>query len=129
MAAGGIAAVFRWPLSGTELLIAISVLGLGLAIAFDGRLAWPIPAFATILFGLAHGSAHGVEMPKAADATSYVAGFLVTTAGLHVTGAVGGLLTLERSNGRTWLRLAGVAIGVVGMLLLLCFTDRADAST
>src|SRR5262249_7386140 len=94
MAIGGMAALRGWPPPGTEILIAASVLGLGLAIALDRRFAWPVAALATALFGLAHGSAHGSEMPRTADAASYVIGFLVTTAGLHVAGAAGGLLLL-----------------------------------
>src|SRR5262245_51982348 len=64
MAIGSIAALRGWPLPGTEILIAASVLGLGLAIALDRRFAWPVAAVATALFGLAHGSAHGSEMPS-----------------------------------------------------------------
>jgi urease accessory protein len=119
MAIGGMAALRGSPLTGTEIAIASSLLGLGLAIALDRRFAWPVAAFATALFGLAHGSAHGSEMPHTADAATYVTGFLITTAGLHVAGAAGGLLLLEHASGRGWLRLAGAATTVAGVLLAL----------
>ena len=127
MAIGGIAPLRGWPLPGTEILIAASVLGLGLAIALDRRFAWPVAAFATALFGLAHGSAHGSEMPRMADTASYVIGFLMTTAGLHVAGAAGGLLLLERVRGRGWLRLAGAVTSVAGLLLAFVVVDRWEA--
>src|SRR5262245_54544235 len=127
MAIGGMAALRGWPLPGTESLIAASVLGLGLAIALDRRFAWPVAALATALFGLAHGSAHGSEMPRMADTASYIIGFLVTTAGLHVAGAAGGLLLLERVRGRGWLRLAGAATSVAGLLLAFVVVGRWEA--
>ena len=40
-----------------------------------------------------HGAAHGVEAPAGAG-LSYVVGFLVTTAGLHVAGLAGAGLLL-----------------------------------
>jgi urease accessory protein len=127
MAIGGMAALRGSPLTGTEIAIASSVLGLGLAIALDRRFAWPVAAFATALFGLAHGSAHGSELPRTADAASYVIGFLVTTAGLHVAGAAGGLLLLEHARGRGWLRLAGAATTVAGLLLAFVVARGLEA--
>jgi hydrogenase/urease accessory protein HupE len=47
----------------------------------------------------------------------YALGFAVSTAGLHVLGALTGLLALCRREGHTRLRWAGVAIGLAG----LCF--------
>jgi urease accessory protein len=127
MAIGGMAALRGSPLPGTEIVIASSVLGLGLAIALDRRLAWLVAALATALFGLAHGAAHGSEMPRTADAASYVIGFLVTTAGLHVAGAAGGLLLLEHARGRGWLRLAGAATTVAGVLLAFVVARGSEA--
>jgi len=118
MALGSVAGVQQWPITGTESAIALSVLGLGGAIAMQTRLAWPIAAVATMLFGMAHGYAHGAEMPQAADMASYVAGFLVTTAGLHVTGAIAGLLMLEQFHGRIGLRAAGAAVALAAMALM-----------
>ena len=117
MAIGGMAALRGAPLPGTEIVTASSVFGLGLAIALERRFAWPVAVLATALFGLAHGSAHGSEMPRTADSASYVIGFLVTTAGLHVAGAAGGLLLLEQARGQGWLQLAGAATTVAGLLL------------
>ena len=118
MAAGSLAAIWNIAFAATEAMIALSVLALGVAIALDRRPALPIAALATALFGLAHGWAHGSEIPQTADTSAYVVGFLVTTAGLHVAGAVGGLLLLERRHGRRWLRAAGIATAIAGVGLL-----------
>ena len=58
-----------------------------------------------------------IEIVKAADKAGYVTGFLVTTAGLHVVGATAGLIVLEQARGRTWLRLAGAATAMTGVVL------------
>lgn len=114
MAAGSLAAQCHFAFPATEAVIALSLFALGIAIALDRRPAMPIAALATALFGLAHGWAHGAEIPHTADTPTYVAGFLTTTAGLHVAGAAGGLLLLERHNGRRWLRSAGIVIAIAG---------------
>jgi len=71
------------------------------------------------LFGICHGYAHGAEMPGSEQVGSYAAGFLITTVGLHLVGAIGGLLLLESKRGKRWLGLAGVTIAVVGVYLLV----------
>jgi urease accessory protein len=121
MALGGFAAFSGWVFAGTELAIAFSVLGLGLAIAVETRLAWPLAAVTTMLFGAAHGYAHGIEIPHTTSKASYVAGFMATTAGLHLVGAVAGLLVLEQPHGRTLLCLAGTATSAAGIALVFGF--------
>jgi urease accessory protein len=106
-------------LTGTEFGIALSVLLLGIAIALERRTALWIAAIGVGLFGVCHGYAHGSEMPGSEHIGTYAAGFLITTAGLHLVGAVGGLLLLESQRGKRWLGLAGVTIAVVGAYLVL----------
>jgi urease accessory protein len=117
MGLGGIMALRGSPLPGTESIIAFSVIALGLAIAIDRTVAGPAAAMATAMFGLAHGSAHGGEAPLVVDPLSYVVGFVVATAGLHVLGAVAALLLLERSNGQMLLRGPGLATAIAGAVL------------
>ena len=119
MAAGGVAGLLHWTIAGTELLIALSVLGLGLAIALESRLWLPIALALVAVFGLAHGYAHGSAMPTAEGRIANVAGFLATTAGLHIVGAVAGLLALEHPSGRTWLRSSGALTAVAGVAFLV----------
>mgnify|MGYP000231982526 FL=1 len=51
----------------------------------------------------------------AADLTSYIVGFLATTAGLHVAGLVGGQLLLDARNGSTTLRVMGTVSTAAGI--------------
>lgn len=117
MAIGSAVGVQRHPVDGIEAWIALSVLALGIAIAVHKRLAWPVAAAASLVFGLAHGYVHGLEMPDTAP-LGYAAGFLATTAGLHVAGAVAGLLLLEENAGHRWLRAGGALIAAAGGVLL-----------
>jgi len=118
MALGSWAGFQQWPVPAAESVVALSVLALGGAIALQTRIAWAVASLAALLFGLAHGYAHGAEMPLAADGLGYAAGFLLTTAGLHVAGAVAGLLVLDQANGRQWLRGGGASVATAGVLLL-----------
>jgi urease accessory protein len=118
MACGGALGLAGIALPGTEIGIALSVLMLGLAIATRTRLSLVFAMGATCLFGLCHGYAHGLEMPRAADALSYGAGFLATTAALHVFGAVGAMLIMAQQRGALALRLSGLAAAGAGAMFL-----------
>lgn len=98
--------------------IVISVLILGVLIAAALRL--PLSASAAIvgLFALFHGHAHGAEMPAALSGVSYGAGFILTTAVLHVTGILLGL-SLQKSARFQTVRFAGAAIAAGGVFLLI----------
>jgi urease accessory protein len=115
MAIGGAIGLERVVLTGTEAGIAVSILCLGIAICCEGRLAIPLASLAVAVFGSCHGYAHGYEMPLTQDKLSYVVGFLTTTAGLHLAGAVGALLLLERPTGNVALRVCGAMAGFAGM--------------
>jgi urease accessory protein len=119
MAIGATLGMGHVGLTGTEFGIALSVLLLGSAIALERRTVLWIAAIGVGLFGVCHGYAHGAEIPSSEHLTSYAAGFLITTVGLHLVGAIGGLLLLESKRGKRWLGLAGVTIAVVGVYLLV----------
>jgi urease accessory protein len=118
MAAGGVLGFQQMTIPGTELAISFSVLALGAAIALGSKLSLLVAAVAVALFGLSHGYAHGHEIPASQVRWQYAAGFLATTAALHVIGAVGGLLLLESKNGKVLLRLAGTATAFAGTAFL-----------
>ncbi len=98
--------------------IALSVVVLGLAVAFQWKL--PVAAASALvgLFAIFHGHAHGSEMPVDASGVAYAVGFMLATASLHVAGiglgvAVGRIgarsrLALQASGGG--MALAGVAL-------------------
>lgn len=96
-------------LIGGEFLIALSVGALGLALLLARP--WPTYGAAAVaaFFGLAHGHAHGLEMPQAAGAIAYGSGFIISTALLHGAGLLIGTLLLKTSR-PLWLRLSGGGI-------------------
>jgi urease accessory protein len=98
-----------------EGLILASVVVLGLLLL--GGVALPaLPgALLLALFALAHGHAHGGEMPAQAVAACYAAGFMVATASLHAIGI--GLAVSAGDRRRRAVRGAGAVIALAGALL------------
>ena len=104
-----------------ELGIALSVVVLGLAIAFPLK----VPALAAValvgFFAVFHGYAHGVEMPAAASALPYAVGFIGATALLHAVGlSLGLLFGLEgRRLGHRVVQVGGGAMALFGVAILV----------
>lgn len=115
---GGVAAAAGLPLPGVEWGIMASVLVLGLLVAVSPRL--PLTAGATLvaLFAVFHGHAHAAEMAAGGTLGAYAAGFVASTALLHVSGVVGGLL-LTRVVSSGAVRVAGGAISAASLLMAL----------
>ena len=115
-ALGGTIALGGVPVPAVELVITSSVVAFGLLVASrrwsDG---WWLPVAAAV-FGLAHGHAHGTEIPAAAAPAIYVVGFLVATALLHASGTLAGLGLRRVPAARI---TAGLAMGAVGTALLV----------
>ena len=123
MAAGGALGIAGIPVPFAEIGIALSVLVLGLAIAFRLR----IPALAAIavvgLFAIFHGYAHGAEMPETASGFAYGVGFVVATVLLHALGIGLGLAlaVLGEQRGRRVAQIAGALATFAGVALLAGF--------
>jgi urease accessory protein len=96
-----------------EVAIALSVIGLGLAIALAVRFNAYIAATLVACAGLAHGAAHAVESPP--QLATFAAGALVTTAMLH---AVGVLIATRADALAVPLRAAGAATALFGVALI-----------
>jgi urease accessory protein len=118
MSLGGVLGIAGLSLPWVWDAIALSVIALGCAIAAERRVSPLVAGTAVAMFGTCHGFAHGGEVIGASGQASYVAGFLVTTAGLHVIGAVAALLALESSTGAASLRRYGAATALLGGWLL-----------
>jgi urease accessory protein len=113
MAVGGALGVAGIPLPATELLIALSVLTLGLMIARAERLPVAAAFVIVAIFAVAHGHAHGVELPKSADALAFSVGFVVATGMLHATGILIGLL-IKWPAGAMAIRCLGSLVALAG---------------
>lgn len=97
----------------TESLIAASLVVLGLALSFAVRAPLGGAIVLVGLFALAHGNAHGIELPRGAIAWQFAAGFALTTALLHCAGVA----SVRLAGGATG-RTIG-ALGASGGLFLL----------
>jgi urease accessory protein len=100
-----------------ETLIATSLIALGTLLAIARRL--PLAATIALIssMGLAHGWAHGAEMPADAPMQAFFAGFLSATALLHLCGI--GLASLALNRGAAvLLRAGGIGMAAIGGGLL-----------
>lgn len=117
MSVGGFLGVVGVPLSNTEIMVALSVLVLGAAIALEWRAP---PSLAIIIvgaFAIFHGFAHGRELPDAADPLAYGIGFVSATGFIHIAGIGFGLLAGPLLAG--WgARLAGGLVSLAGLYFL-----------
>lgn len=116
MTVGGALGMAGISLPFVESGILLSVVVLGVLVAAAVRL--PLVASVAIvgLFALAHGHAHGTEIPAVATGVAYAVGFIVATVFLHVTGIGFGLL-FQREHSSQIVRLSGVAIAACGVYL------------
>ena len=103
-------------LPAVELAILCSVVMLGLLVAGAARLRLEACVAAVGFFAFFHGLAHGAEMPANAHGVAYALGFVISTAALHTLGFA--IATeMKRFAAASWVRAAGGAIAVAGMML------------
>ncbi len=120
MAVGGLAGVAAIPLPFIEIAIALSVVVLGLAVAFGVKAPVAIAMTVVGLFAVFHGHAHGSEMPMEVSGVAYGVGFMLATVLLHVIGIAFGFLlgAMGQGYGGAACRLAGGMAAAVGVVLL-----------
>jgi urease accessory protein len=116
MSLGGVAGILGLPLPSVEWGIALSVIVLGSAIAFDRRPPLAVAGVLVAFFAIFHGYAHGTELPHQAGAVAYSAGFVMATGMIHLMGIGIGLVT-RLPQGLRLLRAGGSAIAVTGLYL------------
>jgi urease accessory protein len=102
----------------TEIGIGVSVLVLGLMIAFALRPSIVVSIVLIALFALIHGYAHGAELPASASPLAYGIGFVVATLVLHAIGLAFGWFA-SSTAGRLAMRATGTVIAVAGVVLLV----------
>lgn len=124
MVAGDAAGMFGLPLPSVEIGIALSILALGLAIAFAWHPAEWIALCLIAVFAICHGYAHGAELPSAADPADYIIGFVLATGLIHVFG-IGVGLALNKPLGGRPARGLGVLIGLGGVYFLVAALSAA----
>jgi urease accessory protein len=106
------------PAADVQIIIAVSVIAFGLAIALEMSLPIVVAVGTSGFFALVHGYAHGFEMPDTVSGLEYGAGFLCATAILQVMGIGIGLGYRTYHSGSRILRLGGALMVVAGIVLL-----------
>jgi len=104
-----------------EIGIGVSVVVLGLAIAFQLRPSTFVAMAVVGFFALFHGYAHGAELPDRTTGLPFALGFLLATALLHSTGVGLGLLMQRQASSRRLIQAGGGAMALVGIAVLANF--------
>lgn len=99
--------------------IALSVIVLGLAIAFDRKQSLVLAMAGVAAFAFLHGHAHGVEMPNLASPKMYAIGFILGTTLIHLAGVGIGVISEKLKDGVILLRFAGAFIAGMGLQILI----------
>lgn len=117
MTAAAIHAAHGHALPAGETMIAGSVLGLGLLLAAEVRLAPAVAIALCAAFAVGHGHAHGVELLRdAASGGGVLGGFVMATALLHLAG-YGLFARLRATPG--WRRGLGWVTAGTGLALMI----------
>lgn len=123
MAIGALLGIAGVTVPFVEYGITFSVLILGVAILFGNNIPEWAALIAVAIFAIFHGNAHGTEIPAITDTLglliAYIVGFLVATAGLHVVGALIGIMTSRLERGQLIMRLGGLAVALIGVFLIV----------
>ena len=118
MLAGFVLGVGHAAAPAAEVAIAASVIGLGLAIGLEFKPPAAVGSALIALFALAHGYAHGQEMPAGADTVRFALGFGLATVVLHGAG-LAVAWTILRGRARPFVRLGGLGVAAAGVAMLL----------
>lgn len=118
MAVGGTLGTMKIALPAVEIFIALSLLGLGLAIAFALKPQEWVAVLVVSIFAIFHGHAHGAELPSAANPLAYGIGFVSATGLIHIAG-IGLGLAATRWKRPIFLQGSGWCIGLAGIYFLL----------
>ena len=121
MAAAGAIGMAGIPVQIVEAGIGLSVVVLGLMIAFQFKPPTLVATVVVGFFALFHGYAHGSEMPNGLAGLSFAAGFLIATALLLGAGVGIGLIVQRRTLSRRLFQAGGGAIALVGVAVLAGF--------
>lgn len=100
-----------------ELMIGVSVLCFGLLVAFEIQIHVLLGMAVAGVFALAHGQAHGAEMPLSASPVGYALGFIAATVILHGVGMTAAF-ALRNTVLKRVVRVAGLGVAAASLALL-----------
>ncbi|MEH6452133.1 MAG: HupE/UreJ family protein [Psychromonas sp.] len=121
MLVGASLASFGFALGFVEVMIAASVLTMGLMLLFANKLE-PIIKLVTavvMIFAIFHGYAHAAEMQASSSASQYFVGFIISTFILHVIGVLSGKFLIKCKLDKLAFNLVGSVMAMFGSMLLV----------
>jgi urease accessory protein len=120
MIGGAVAGVYgsAWPFTEAGIALSVVVLGIAIATVQENGSGWLVMAV-VVLFGALHGHAHGLELPQSADPVYYAAGFVTSTASIHLLGVGVGHVLTSRATLGAFLRHMGSGMVGMGLMILL----------
>ena len=101
-----------------EVGIIFSVILLGFGISIEKKIPTKLIMVFVGIFGLFHGTAHGIEVPAAANPLLFVLGFICGTTTLHIFGVGIGHFSIKTTISSILLRLTGIFFAIYGVYLL-----------
>lgn len=116
MLLGGLLGFDGFAIAHLETGIAESVFAFGLLVAVAARPPVVLALAITCFFGLAHGIAHGLELPEMSSPAAYAIGFVIATSALHATGYA--LARWLPVSAAALIRVLGLASAGAGVALL-----------
>lgn len=117
MIAGSVIGMLATPNLPVEPAVLASVMVLGLGTALSLRLPAVLGGLVIAVFGMAHGYAHGIEIPHTAVGLDFAAGFALATATLHAMGVLAAT-GFRRLHLGLVTRFAGMGIAIAGSGLI-----------
>jgi len=102
-----------------ETSIALSVIILGIMIAYGQFAPFLLSISIVSFFALFHGYAHGSEIPYLADVNGYIIGFMSATIIIHLIGIVMTFSLMKLKLGTTLLKYIGLIITLSGLPFLI----------
>ena len=101
-----------------EVGIIFSVILLGFGISIEKKIPTNLIMVFVGIFGLFHGTAHGLEVPAAVNPILFVLGFICGTSALHLFGVAIGYFAIKTTVSSILLRLTGITFAIYGIYLL-----------
>jgi urease accessory protein len=119
MTVGGAFGMAGVDLPFVEIGIGLSVVVLGLAVAWGFHIPTAAAMALVGFFAIFHGHAHGAEMPESASGLAYGVGFVLATATLHAGGIGLGLSVgrMSEAYGNRILQITGSAMALAGIAI------------
>jgi urease accessory protein len=123
MAFGGFLGITGISIASVEVCIALSVIVLGIFVAFSVKAPVAVAMAVVGLFAIFHGHAHGSEMPLDAAGIEFGTGFMLATAVLHAVGIGIGFLVgmTAKIHHKAIYRAVGGLASIAGVALLVAY--------